>query len=80
MVTFLPLNFKKKKLPCLRCFYQESDPAQMILFNCETEGILGTVASIVGTIQANEILKKILSIGQKLKWIYFNIKFIRFKF
>jgi len=30
------------------------------------EGILGTVASIVGTIQANEILKKILSIGQSL--------------
>jgi len=27
---------------------------------------LGTVASIVGTIQANEILKKILSIGQNL--------------
>ena len=58
-------NFKNKKLPCLRCFYQESEPADD-LFNCETEGILGTVASIVGTIQANEILKKILSIGQSL--------------
>ena len=30
------------------------------------EGILGTVASIVGNIQANEILKKILNIGQSL--------------
>ena len=58
-------NFKNKKLPCLRCFYQESEPVDD-LFNCETEGILGTVASIVGTIQANEILKKILSIGQSL--------------
>ena len=58
-------DFKNKKLPCLRCFYQESEPADD-LFNCETEGILGTVASIVGTIQANEILKKILSIGQNL--------------
>jgi adenylyltransferase/sulfurtransferase len=27
---------------------------------------LGTVAGIVGTIQANEILKKILNIGQTL--------------
>ena len=58
-------NFKNKKLPCLRCFYQESEPTDDLL-DCETEGILGTVASIVGTIQANEILKKILSIGQSL--------------
>ena len=58
-------DFKNKKLPCLRCFYQESEPTDD-LFDCETEGILGTVASIVGTIQANEILKKILNIGQSL--------------
>ena len=58
-------NFKNKKLPCLRCFYQESEPTDDLL-DCETEGILGTVASIVGTIQANEILKKILNIGQSL--------------
>ena len=58
-------NFKNKKLPCLRCFYQESEPDDD-LFNCEAEGILGTVASIVGTIQANELLKKILNIGQSL--------------
>ena len=30
------------------------------------DGILGTVAGIVGTMQANEILKKILNIGQNL--------------
>ena len=52
-------DFKNKKLPCLRCFYQESKPTDD-LFNCETEGILGTVASIVGAIQANEILKNCL--------------------
>ena len=58
-------DFKNKKLPCLRCFFQEAEPSDD-LFNCETEGILGTVAGIVGTIQANEILKKILSIGKSL--------------
>ena len=58
-------DFKNKKLPCLRCFFQETEPSDD-LFNCETEGILGTVAGIVGTIQANEILKKILSIGKSL--------------
>ena len=34
--------------------------------NCEYEGVLGTVAGIIGTIQANEILKKILNIGENL--------------
>ena len=34
--------------------------------NCEAEGILGTVAGIVGTLQANEILKKILNIRKSL--------------
>ena len=58
-------NFKNKKLPCLRCFFQETEPSDDQL-NCETEGILGTVAGIVGTIQANEILKKILNIGKSL--------------
>jgi len=36
------------------------------IFNCEYDGILGTVAGIVGTIQANEILKKIVNIGENL--------------
>jgi len=58
-------DFKNKKIPCLRCFFQESEISDDLL-NCESEGILGTVAGIVGTIQANEIIKKILNIGQNL--------------
>ena len=58
-------NFKNKKEPCLRCFYQEEKISDEIL-NCEYEGILGTVAGIVGTMQANEILKNILNIGESL--------------
>ena len=48
-----------------RPFFQDDTITDDIL-NCEYEGILGTVAGIIGTIQANEILKKILSIGQDL--------------
>ena len=58
-------NFNNKKNPCLRCFYQEDKISNEIL-NCESEGILGSVAGVVGTLQANEILKKILNIGQNL--------------
>ena len=57
-------NFSKKKSPCLRCFMPNipinSDD------NCETEGVLGTLAGIVGSIQANEVVKEILGIGDTL--------------
>ena len=58
-------NFRNKKTPCLRCFFQENKISDDIL-NCEYEGILGTVAGILGTLQANEVLKQILNIGQNL--------------
>ena len=58
-------NFKNKKNPCLRCFFQEEKSTDDIL-NCEYEGVLGTVAGIIGTIQANEVLKQILNIGKNL--------------
>ena len=56
-------DFKNKTDPCLKCFYQ-TEPSDEIL-NCEYEGILGPVAGIVGNIQAMEVLKKILKIGDK---------------
>ena len=58
-------DFKKKNTPCIRSFFQENKISDDIL-NCEFEGILGTVAGIIGTIQANETLKKILDIGKDL--------------
>ncbi|MBD1164241.1 HesA/MoeB/ThiF family protein [Pelagibacterales bacterium SAG-MED13] len=58
-------DFKNKKTPCIRSFFQEKNVSDDIM-NCEYEGILGTVAGIIGTIQANEILKKILNIGKSL--------------
>ena len=58
-------NFKKKETPCIRNFFQEEEVFDNTL-NCEYEGVLGTVAGVIGTIQANEILKKILNIGKNL--------------
>ena len=72
-------NFKDKKIPCLRCFFQESNISDDLL-NCESEGILGTVAGIVGTIQANEVLKKILSIGVGLDGYIFILDLLHLNF
>ena len=72
-------DFKKKKIPCLRCFFQQSNISEDFL-NCESEGILGTVAGIVGIIQANEILKKILNIGIGLDGYIFILDLLNLKF
>ena len=58
-------DFKDKNTPCIRSFFQEKEVVDDTM-NCEYEGILGTVAGIIGTIQANEVLKKILNIGKNL--------------
>ena len=58
-------NFhNNKKSPCLRCFFQTYPSDQLL--NCEVDGILGTLAGIVGSIQANEVVKEILNIGNSL--------------
>ncbi len=59
-------NFIDKKAASLKSFYQKDEISDDIL-NCEFEGVLGTTASIVGAIQANEALKMIIEIGQNLK-------------
>ena len=71
-------NFNKKKMPCLRCFYQ-SEPSDQFL-NCESEGILGSTANIVGGIQANEVLKTILGIENNLKSNIFILDFLNLNF
>ena len=57
-------NFSKNKQPCLKSFYQTM-PSDDVL-NCEADGVVGTVAGVVGNIQANEVLKNILGIGNCL--------------
>ena len=59
-------DFKDKKTASLKNFYQEKNISDDVL-NCEFEGVLGTTASLIGTIQANEALKMIVEIGQNLK-------------
>mgnify|MGYP003682984419 CR=1 FL=1 len=72
-------NFKNRKSPCLRCFFQEYEISDDLL-SCESEGILGSVAGVVGTIQANEVLKKILDIGKSLDGYIFILDLLLLSF
>ena len=71
-------NFNKKNTPCLKCFYQ-TEPSDQFL-NCESEGILGSTANIIGGIQANEVIKIILGIGKNLKSNIFILDFLNLNF
>tara|TARA_Y100001935_G_scaffold194339_1_gene162425 strand:- start:403 stop:1155 length:753 start_codon:yes stop_codon:yes gene_type:complete len=72
-------NFKNKKNPCLKCFFQEENISDDIL-NCEYEGVLGTVAGIIGTFQANEVLKQILNIGKNLEGFVLIVDLLNLNF
>ena len=78
-------DFKDRKTASLKNFYQENEISDDIL-NCEFEGVLGTTASIVGAMQANEALKMIIQIGHNLKnqiliidLLNLNFRKVRFK-
>ena len=58
-------NFNKKNSPCLRCFIPKM-PNNPDVDNCEYDGVLGPLAGIIGSIQANEAVKEILKIGDTL--------------
>ena len=51
--------------PCYRCLFPEPPPPDTVP-RCETAGILGAVAGVMGTLQATEVLKEILGIGESL--------------
>ena len=47
----------RKKGPCYRCFMPEKPDLGN---NCQVDGIFSPVAGIMGSLQANEVLKTIL--------------------
>jgi molybdopterin-synthase adenylyltransferase len=51
--------------PCYRCLFREPPPPGMVP-RCEEAGILGAVAGVVGTLQAVEVLKELLGLGDSL--------------
>ena len=71
-------NFNSKIKSCLKCFYQ-SEPSDEIL-NCESEGILGTTASIMGSLQASEIIKLILGSENHLESKILIVDLLNVKF
>lgn len=52
--------------PCYQCVFPEAPPANL-LSRCETVGILGAIAGVIGSMQAQEVIKEIIGIGQSMQ-------------
>ncbi len=66
--------------PCYRCLYPEPPPPGMVP-NCAEGGVLGVLPGIVGTLQATEVIKCILGIGDSLigRLLLFDALEMRFR-
>lgn len=51
--------------PTYRCLFPEAPTGENV-FNCSEVGILGAIAGVIGTLQATEVLKELLGIGDGL--------------
>ena len=54
----------RNKSACFRCFMPQM-PADEV--NCQTDGIMTTLAGMAGSLQANEVIKSILNIKNRKK-------------
>jgi molybdopterin/thiamine biosynthesis adenylyltransferase/rhodanese-related sulfurtransferase len=60
LTTFVPYEG-----PCYRCLYPTPPPPELAP-GCSVAGVLGVVPGIMGLLQANEVLKVLLGIGETL--------------
>lgn len=51
--------------PCYRCLYREAPPPGLVP-SCSEGGVLGALAGAVGSLQAIEVMKEIMGIGDSL--------------
>ena len=58
--TFVPFEG-----PCYRCLYPTPPPAELAP-SCSENGVLGVMAGIMGLLQANEVIKLVIGIGEPL--------------
>ena len=51
--------------PCYRCIFPEPPPAGLVP-SCSQGGVLGALAGVLGSMQAVEVVKELLGIGESL--------------
>ena len=57
--------YQDRNNPCYRCLFREPPPAGQIP-TCAEAGVLGAFCGMVGSLQATEVIKELLGIGEGL--------------
>jgi sulfur-carrier protein adenylyltransferase/sulfurtransferase len=72
--------FDSRVGPCYRCLYPEPPPPGLVP-SCAEGGVLGILPGIVGLIQANEVIKLVLGVGESLigRLLIFDALSMKFK-
>lgn len=71
--------FNYKNGPCYQCLYPEPPPLTLIP-NCATGGVLGVLPGLVGTLQATEVIKVILELGDVLSGTLLTLDLLSMRF
>lgn len=64
-VSVFDAGRQRGQAPCYRCLFPEPPPAEFAP-NCAEAGVLGVLPGMVGLLQATEVLKLLLGIGEPL--------------
>lgn len=51
--------------PCYRCLFRDPPPENLVP-RCDQAGILGAIAGVIGSLQATEVLKELLGLGDRM--------------
>lgn len=79
-VSVFDVGRRRGQAPCYRCLFPEPPPPEFAP-NCADAGVLGVLPGIVGLLQANEVLKLLLDIGEPLRGrlLHFDALAMRFR-
>ncbi len=72
--------FSAENGPCYRCLFPEPPPPGLVP-SCAEGGVLGVLPGIIGSLQANEVIKLLLGIGDSLigRLVLFDALRLRFR-
>jgi molybdopterin/thiamine biosynthesis adenylyltransferase len=64
---------------CYRCIFHSPPPAGAVP-SCSEAGVLGSIAGIVGSLQASEAIKYLLGVGELLTSVLLTVNLLEMKF
>lgn len=67
------------RYPCYRCLFPQPPPAEHAP-NCSEAGVLGVLPGVIGMLQATEVIKLILGIGESLRGRLLNFDAMDMRF